>query len=74
MRKNLPAAQENLVKYKVGFALPMVIVSILPVAEFGPNDHQENAQLFTILEFSILYVVLITFMELYNETVCLRDL
>ena len=68
MRKNLPAAQEN------QGALSRWSSSLLPVAEFGPNDHQENAQLFTILEFSILYVVLITFMELYNETVCLRDL
>ena len=29
--------------YKVGCVFPMVIVSILPHAEFGPNDHREDA-------------------------------
>ena len=33
---------------KVGCAFPMVIVAILPHAEFGPNDHREAAPLFTI--------------------------
>ena len=28
--------------YKVGCVFPMVIVTILPHAEFGPNDHQEK--------------------------------
>ena len=28
---------------KVGCVLPKVVVSILPHAEFGPSDHQEDA-------------------------------
>ena len=32
---------------KVGCIFPMVVVSILPQAEFGPNDHQEDAPYFT---------------------------
>ena len=28
---------------KVGFVFPMVIVSILPHEEFGPNDHRKDA-------------------------------
>ena len=28
---------------KVGRVFPMVVVSILPHAEFGPNDHREDA-------------------------------
>ena len=28
---------------KVGCVFPMVIASILPHAEFGPNDHREDA-------------------------------
>ena len=31
--------------YKVGRVFPMV-VSLLPHAEFGPNDHRENAPRF----------------------------
>ena len=31
----------------VGCIFPMVVVSILPHAEFGRNDHQEDASLFT---------------------------
>ena len=30
-------------KYKVERVFPMVVVSILPHAEFGPNDHREDA-------------------------------
>ena len=33
--------------YKVGCVFPMVIVTILPHAEFGPNDHREKASHFT---------------------------
>jgi len=29
--------------YKVGSVFPMVVVSILLHAEFGPNDHSEDA-------------------------------
>ena len=32
---------------KVGCVYPMVVVSILPHAEFEPNDHQEDAYHFT---------------------------
>ena len=32
---------------KVGCVFPMVVVSILPHAEFGPNDHREDAPHFT---------------------------
>ena len=32
---------------KVGYVFSMVIVSMLPRAEFGPNDHQEDAPHFT---------------------------
>ena len=32
---------------KVGCVVPMVIVSILLHAEFGPNDHREHASHFT---------------------------
>ena len=28
---------------KLGRVFPMVVVSILPHAEFGPNDHREDA-------------------------------
>ena len=28
---------------KVGYVFPMVVVSILLRAEFGPNDHREDA-------------------------------
>ena len=28
---------------KVGYVFPMVVVSILPNADFGQNDHQEDA-------------------------------
>ena len=28
---------------KVGCVFPMVVVSILPHAEFGPNDHRKDA-------------------------------
>ena len=31
---------------KVGCVFPMVIVSIVPHAEFGPNDHREDASHF----------------------------
>ena len=30
----------DLRSFKVGCVLPMVVVSILPQAEFGPNDHR----------------------------------
>ena len=33
--------------YKVGRIFPMVVVSIRPYAEFGPNDHREDAPHFT---------------------------
>ena len=33
---------------KVGCVFSMIFVSILPHAEFGPNDHQENAYHFTV--------------------------
>ena len=33
---------------KVGCVFSMVIVSILPHAEFGPNDHREDAPYFRI--------------------------
>ena len=32
---------------KVEYVYPMAIVSILPHAEFGPNDHWEDALCFT---------------------------
>ena len=35
--------------HKVGCVFPIVIVSMLPQAEFGPNDHWEHANHFTIL-------------------------
>ena len=34
---------------KVGCVFSMVVVSILPHAEFGPNDHQKDAPHFNIL-------------------------
>ena len=34
---------------KLGCIFPMVIVSILPHTEFGPNDHWEDAPHFKIL-------------------------
>ena len=34
------------VQNKVGCVFPMVVVSIPPHAEFGPNDHQEDAHHF----------------------------
>jgi len=33
---------------KVEFVVPMIVVSILPHAEFGPNDHREDAPHFSI--------------------------
>ena len=33
---------------KVGCVFPMVVVSILPHAEFGPNDHREDASHFIL--------------------------
>ena len=33
---------------KVECVFPMAVVSILPYAEFGPNDHPEDASLFKI--------------------------
>ena len=35
---------------KVACVFPMVVVFILPHAEFGPNDHQENAAHCTSLD------------------------
>ena len=40
---------KNLYIFKVGCVFPMVLVSILPHAEFGRNDHRENAPHFIIL-------------------------
>ena len=34
---------------KEGCVFPMVVVSLLPHAELGPNDHREHAPDFTIL-------------------------
>ena len=34
---------------KVGCVFPMVVVSLLPRAEVGLNDHQEDAQRFTLV-------------------------
>ena len=39
---------EGLFLIKVGYVFPMVVVSILSHVEFGPNDHREDAPLFTI--------------------------
>ena len=33
----------GLSNHKVGCVFPMVIIPILPQAEFGPNDHKEEA-------------------------------
>ena len=33
---------------KVGCVFPMVVVSILPHTEFGPNDHREDASHFIL--------------------------
>ena len=41
-------------KIKVGCIYPMVVVSILPHAEFGPNEHQEEAHHFIFLKFVML--------------------
>ena len=35
-------------KNKVGCGFPMIVVSILSNAEFGPNDHREDASHFKI--------------------------
>ena len=44
---------------KVGCVFSMVVVSILPHAEFGPNDHQKDAPHFTykILELLITKIM-----------------
>ena len=34
--------------FKVGCVFPMVVVSILPHAEIGPNDHREDALHFIV--------------------------
>ena len=34
--------------YKVGYVFQMVVVSILPNVEFGPNDNREDAPHFII--------------------------
>ena len=39
--------------YKEGYVFPMVVISILPHAIFGPNDHLEDAPHFTILAWKI---------------------
>ena len=36
---------EGITSYKVGCVFSMVVVSIPPLAKFGPNDHQEDARL-----------------------------
>ena len=36
-------------EYKVGCLFPMVVVSILPHADFGPNDHRDDALHFTMV-------------------------
>ena len=33
---------------KVGCVFPMVVIPILPQAEFGPNDHREDAPHFIL--------------------------
>ena len=47
--------------YKVGCVFPMVVVSMLPHADFGPNDHRDDALHFiqsSILKFvSSLYEI-----------------
>ena len=40
---------------KVGCVFSMVAVSILPHAEFGPNDHQDEAPHFIIQEYPYFY-------------------
>jgi len=35
---------------KAGCVVPMLIVSILPHAEIGPNDHRKDASHFTIIQ------------------------
>ena len=34
---------ELILTSKVGCVFPLIIIPILPQAEFGPNDHQEDA-------------------------------
>ena len=45
--KNLPIRVKLLQDIKVGCVFPMVVVSILPHAEFGQNDHREDAPHFS---------------------------
>ena len=40
--------KKNDAKTKVGCVFPMVIVSILPYAEFGRTDHREDASHFNM--------------------------
>ena len=51
-RQNEPYAKERFAN-KVECVFPMVAVSILPQAEFGPNDHLEHAP---ILQRCIFFV------------------
>ena len=56
---------------KVGCVFPMVVVSILPHAKFGPRDHREHAPHFTSLSFQ--YKSMLNrrsdrlFIEIYND-------
>ena len=49
--------------YKVGCVFPMVIVSILPHAEFGPNDHRENPPHFICVTLDSYFILEKQFFE-----------
>ena len=40
---------------KVGSVFPIVVVSILPHADFGPNNHREDAPYFTLVRARIVF-------------------
>ena len=50
---------------KVGCVFPMVVVPILPHADFGPNDHRENTPHFSTVVY--IYVYWLIFGHLSND-------
>ena len=47
---------QNINWNKVGCIFPMVVVSILPQVEFGPNDHREDTPLFIKIKFWLTWM------------------
>ena len=57
--------------YKAGCIFPIVVVSILPIAEFGTNDHREGAPHlnFQLFSFGDDRLIALVFLRMYPITI-----